>query len=168
MLDCGGIEWDVVGHWGGELVFTGRFDHSIDEKGRVSIPARFRELLQRENHDRLYITNFPHDGEWCLALYPPSQWDALNASLQAKPRFDPLVQAFQTMIIGGAHEAPVDRQGRILIPTKLRGKAKLDRDVTFSAQQDHFELWDKQILDKVLQTTEEQVMAPDFFSKLGL
>ena len=149
-------------------MFTGRFDHSIDEKGRVSIPARFREVLQRENHDRLYITNFPYAGERCLALYPPSQWDQLNAHLQTKPRFDPQVQAFETLIIGGAHEVSVDRQGRILIPTNLRVFAKLDRDVTFSARQDHFQLWDKQILEKVLKATEEKIMDPEFFTKLGL
>ena len=149
-------------------VFTGRFEHSIDEKGRVSIPARFREVLQRENHDRLYITKFPHDGEWCLALYPPNQWDALNATLRAKPKFDPQVQAFETVVIGGAHEVPVDRQGRILMPTILRGAAHLDREVMFSARQDHFQLWDKQILAKVLQATEEKIMDPNFFAKLGL
>jgi MraZ protein len=149
-------------------VFSGRFDHSIDEKGRVSIPARFRDVLLRENHDRLYITNFPYAGERCLALYPPSQWDRLNAHLQTKPRFDPQVQVFETLIIGGAHEVPVDRQGRILIPPNLREYARLDREVTFSARQDHFQLWDKKILEKVLKATEQKIMDPEFFSKLGL
>ncbi len=157
--------WDV-GEDGG--VFSGRFDHSIDEKGRVSIPARFREVLQRENHDRLYITNFPFDGERCLALYPPSQWETLNAHLRTKPRFDPRVQQFETLVIGGAHEVPVDRQGRILIPPKLRLYAALDREVTFSARQDHFQLWDKSLLERVLKATEEKIMDPDFFAKLGL
>jgi MraZ protein len=149
-------------------VFSGRFDHSIDEKGRVSIPARFREVLLREGHDRLYITKFPDGREWCLALYPPSQWDALNAQLRTKPRFDPRVQAFEMLVIGGAHEVPVDRQGRILIPPKLRLEAHLDREVTFSARQDHFQLWDKRTLEKVLHATEEQIMDPEFFAKLGL
>jgi len=149
-------------------VFSGRFDHSIDEKGRVSIPAKFRDVLQRENHDRLYITNFPYDGERCLALYPPSQWDTLIAQLRTKPRFDPMVQMFETFFIGGAHEVPVDRQGRILIPNNLRDFAHLDRDVTFSARQDHFQLWDKKILEKVLKANEEKILQPDFFAKLGL
>src|ERR1700720_4601074 len=157
--------WDV-GEDGG--VFSGRFDHSIDEKGRVSIPARFREVLQRENHDRLYITNFPYAGERCLALYPPSQWKTLNANLKSKPRFDPRVQAFETFFIGGAQEVPVDRQGRILIPTTLRNFARLDREVTFSARQDHFQLWDRQTLGKVLKATEEKILDPEFFAKLGL
>lgn len=149
-------------------MFSGRFDHSIDEKGRVSIPAKFREVLERENHDRLYITNFPHAGERCLALYPPSQWDALNEQLKTKPRFDPTVQSFETFFIGGAHEVPVDRQGRILIPTNLREYAKLDRDVTFSARRDHFQLWDKKVLEKVLRASEEKLLDPEFFTKLGL
>jgi len=158
-----------VGNRGGERgVFTGRFDHSIDEKGRVSIPARFREVLQRENHDRLYITNWPFDSRRCLALYPPSQWDMLNANLKTKPRFDPAVQMFETVVIGGAHEVPVDRQGRILIPPKLRLFAALDRDVTFSARRDHFQLWDKSLLEQVLKATEEKMMEPDFYAKLGL
>ena len=153
---------------GEDGVFSGRFDHSIDEKGRVSIPAKFRDVLQRENHDRLYITNFPYDGERCLALYPPSQWDTLIAQLRTKPRFDPMVQMFETFFIGGAHEVPVDRQGRILIPNNLRDFAHLDRDVTFSARQDHFQLWDKKILEKVLKANEEKILQPDFFAKLGL
>ena len=81
---------------------------------------------------------------------------------------DPRVQVFETLIIGGAHEVPVDRQGRILIPPKLREYAALDREVTFSARQDHFQLWDRQILEKVLKATEEKIMDPEFFSKLGL
>jgi MraZ protein len=148
-------------------LFTGRFDHSIDEKGRVSIPVRFREVLQRENHDRLYITGFPNDGQRYLALYPPSQWDALILSLRNKPRFDRAVQIFQKVIVGGAHEVPVDRQGRILIPPKLRLFAALDREVTFSAVQDHFQLWDKNLLEKVLKADEETMMEPDFYAKLG-
>jgi MraZ protein len=168
LLDCSGGEWDVVERKGRKAVFSGRFDHAIDEKGRVSIPVRFREILQRENHDRLYITSLPASGQRCLALYPPSEWDRLNQMLRAKPRFDPQVQIFETFVIGGAHEVPVDRQGRILIPPKLRDYASLDREVTFSARQDHFQLWDKQVLEKVLQAIEEQIMDPRFFEKLGM
>jgi MraZ protein len=149
-------------------VFSGRFDHSIDEKGRVSIPARFREVLLHDGHDRMFVTNFPAHNNRCLALYPPSQWDAMNASLKSKPRFDPRVQVFETLILGGAHEVPVDRQGRILIPPKLREYASLDREVTFSARQDHFQLWNRQTLEKVLKVAEEKANEADFFDKLGL
>src|SRR5258708_38582416 len=127
--------WDV-GEDGG--VFSGRFDHSIDEKGRVSIPARFREVLQRENHDRLYITNFPFDGQRCLALYPPSQWETMNAHLRTKPRFDPRVQQFETLVIGGAHEVPADRQGGDRGSPKVPAYPAPVRGLAFSARMERF------------------------------
>ena len=78
------------------------------------------------------------------------------------------MQTFETFFIGGAHEVPVDRQGRILIPTNLREFAHLDREATFSARQDHFQLWDKKTLEKVLKANEEKILQPDFFATLGL
>jgi len=149
-------------------VFSGRFDHAIDEKGRVSIPARFREVLQREGHDRLFITNFFFSRERCLELYPPREWDAFVAKIAERGRFDTAVQKFETFYIAGAQEVPVDRQGRILIPAKLREWAGLGREVTFSARRDHFQLWDKAVLERVLRATEEEVQDPAFFEKLNL
>ena len=150
-------------------MFSGRFDHAIDDKGRVSIPVRFRDVLQREDHDRLFITNHIFERERCVVLYPPREWDELAARIRDKARFDRNLQLFQTFYIGGAHEAQVDRQGRILIPPKLREFAKLDREVTFSAQIDHFQLWDKATLERILKSAEESLMAdPDFFGKLNI
>ncbi|MGH7815705.1 MAG: division/cell wall cluster transcriptional repressor MraZ [Candidatus Binataceae bacterium] len=149
-------------------MFTGRFDHLFDEKGRVSIPARFREVLQRDGHDRLFVTNFIFSGERCLSLYSPAEWDQLNALLAEKQRFDPNLQAFEMYFIGGAFEAPVDRQGRVLVPERLRTYAKLGRAVTFSARRDHFQLWDKAVLDKVLGAAEEKIGEPDFYFRLGI
>ena len=148
-------------------MFSGRFDHSVDDKGRVSIPARFREVLQRDGHERLYITNFIYNRERCLALYPPGEWDRLVAKFTQRNRFDPQVQVFETFYIGGAHEVPVDRQGRILIPPRLREFAGLGREVTFSARHDHFQLWDKVVMERVLKATEEQVQDPAFYEKLN-
>jgi MraZ protein len=146
-------------------VFNGRFDHAIDEKGRVSIPVRFREVLESEGRDRLFITNHIFERERCLALYRPREWDELVGRIREKARFDRNLQLFQTLYIGGAHE----RQGRILIPPKLREFAKLDHEVTFSAQIDHFQLWDRMGLERILSAAEESLMAdPDFLGKLNL
>jgi len=149
-------------------VFSGRFDHAIDEKGRVSVPARFREVLQREGHDRLFITNFFYNRERCLELYPPREWDAFVEKVATRSQFDPSVQKFETFYIGGAQEVPVDRQGRVLVPAKLREWAGLTREVTFSARRDRFQLWDKQVLERVLRATEEEVQDPAFYEKLNL
>jgi MraZ protein len=149
-------------------MFSGRFDHALDEKGRVSVPARFRDVLQAEGHDRMYITNHILEREHCLALYPPRAWEELTSKIREKARFDRNIQLFQTFYIGGAHEVEADRQGRILVPPKLRDFARLDKEVTFSAQIDHFQLWDRAVLGRVLSSAEELMADPEFFGKLNL
>jgi MraZ protein len=147
-------------------VFSGRFDHAIDDKARVSIPVRFREVLQREGHDRLYITNFMVEHERCLELFPPGEWDRVIAKFSSGRVLNRASQLFETFYIGGAHEVPVDRQGRILIPPKLREFARLDRDVTFSAKHNRFELWNRATLERVLNLAEEQLQDPEFLAKI--
>jgi len=95
--------------------------------------------------------------EKCLLLYPPNEWQRLVGALRQKPSFDTDMQQFQTFFIGGAHEVQVDRQGRILIPPKLRDFAGLDRDVTFSAMVDHFQLWNADKLAKKLKAAVERI-----------
>lgn len=158
MGDCGSS--------GDTAVFSGRFDHSIDEKGRVSIPVRFREVLQREGHDRLYITNFKEYGQPCLEAYLPNEWENVIGKFVNKRMLDPNVQLFETFYIGGAHEVPVDKQGRVLIPPKLRDFARLGHEVTFSAKHNRFQLWDKATLEQVLKAAEEQLSNPEFLQKI--
>ena len=130
---------------------------------------RFREALQREGLERLYITNAFHERNRCLELYPPAEWSNLIDKIRQKARFDPKIETFELFYIGGAHEVQVDRQGRVLVPPKLREFAKLGREVTFSARSDHFQLWDKQELERVLKAAEDKILEdPEFFQKLGL
>lgn len=149
-------------------MFSGRFDHATDEKGRVSIPARFREVLERDGHESLFITNWIHQKERCLVLYPPGEWTKLCGKIGQQGSLAPAAQTFQMFVIGGAHEVQVDRQGRILIPPKLREYARLDRDVTFNALINHFQLWDKAALQRILEAAEQQMMDPEFVGKLNL
>ena len=149
-------------------MFSGRFDHATDEKGRVSIPARFREVLERDGHESVFITNWIHQKERCLALYPPGEWTKLCGKIGQQGSLAPAAQTFQMFVIGGAHEVQVDRQGRILIPPKLREYAHLDRDVTFNALINHFQLWDKVVLQRILEAAEQQMMDPEFVGKLNL
>ncbi len=148
-------------------MFSGRFDHAIDDKGRVSIPARFREKLELEGNDRLFITNSKFEARRCLDLYPPTEWSRLLEKIGAKSRFDDAVRHFEMFYIGGAFEVPVDKQGRILIPPKLREYGALGREITFSASTDHFQLWDKAALEQVLAAAEKQFDDPQFLNKLG-
>jgi MraZ protein len=146
-------------------VFSGRFDHAIDEKGRVSIPARFREVLQRDGDETLMITNWAHLNERCLALYPPNQWKKLIGKLSQGGIFDPVSQTLQLFVLGGAHEVQVDRQGRILIPPNLRDYARFERDVTFSAMTDNFQLWDRAVLQRVVEAAAQQISNQKFLAK---
>jgi MraZ protein len=138
-----------VEKFGGRTVFIGQFDHALDEKGRVSIPVQFREELQRQGHNRLYITNHVVVRERCLALYPPKQWEELIERIREKSRTDPETELPEIFYIGRAHQVELDRQGRILIPAKLRDFAHIERDVTFSAQIDYLQLWSRATLERL-------------------
>jgi MraZ protein len=147
-------------------VFSGRFDHAIDDKGRVSMPVRFREVLLRDGHDRLYITNFIFEGQRCLELYPPAEWEAVLGRFKGK-KGNRDTQLFEAFYVGGAHEVQVDKQGRILIPPRLREFARLEREVTFSARHDRFQLWDKPTLEGILKLAEERIMEdPEFLNRI--
>src|SRR5579863_5628879 len=157
-----------MGHFDGGAVVSGQYDHAIDDKGRVSIPSRFREVLESAGHGTLMITNNYSSREPCLDLYPPDEWAKMIARLSERPRFDPDIQAFETFYIGGAHELAVDKQGRILVPSRLREHARLHKDVVFSAKHSIFQLWTKDLLEKVRQHSIEQMKNPDFLAKLGI
>jgi len=165
-LDPRGKRVGYCGNSGRKAVFSGRFDHAIDEKGRVSIPARFREKLP--SSEFLYITNFRSDRQPCLRLYAPEEWERLLGRLKQKSSFNPDIQRFQLFFIGGAHDVPIDAQGRILIPPKLREFARLERDVTFSGMSEHFELWDRGTLSKVLDEAEATFDDPERMKEIDL
>ena len=97
-------------------MFRGRFEHSLDDKGRLAIPARFRDLIvDGEGPGTLVVTN----SEGCLAAYPIDEWEQLEKKIAKLPQFDPKVAAFKRYVIGCAQECNVDKAGRILIPGDL-------------------------------------------------
>ncbi|RMG92867.1 MAG: division/cell wall cluster transcriptional repressor MraZ [Zetaproteobacteria bacterium] len=122
-------------------MFQGEFSNSMDDKGRVSIPAAFREVLRDHYGDeRLVITRSPHNE--CLLAYPIREWKKLqNKISQMRP--SPELRAFKRVLFSSAQQYSPDRQGRVLIPQGLREWASLDRCVQFSGFADTFEIWDK-------------------------
>jgi MraZ protein len=118
-------------------MFRGQFEHAIDDKGRLSIPAKFREVL-REDH-ALILTSF---GDYITA-FPRKVWGAFEDRIRANPtlkreRHDSLRHIFAL-----AEDVEIDRQGRILIPQGLRQRAGLMREVVIIGVIDEFEIWDK-------------------------
>lgn len=121
-------------------MFRGRFEHIVDSKGRVSIPAKFRELLAEKYDDRLILTNFDR----CLVAYPYEEWRVLEERVSSLSMVKKEVKAFQRFFISGATECPIDKLGRILVPPTLRDYAQLERNVVFAGMVRKFEVWSKE------------------------
>src|SRR5574341_91198 len=98
-------------------MFTGRYSHTIDKKGRVSIPSKFREILLMEYDDKLVITNYIN----CLYSYPLTEWKKLQKKFEQMNQFDKTNEDFHRFFVSAAETCTIDRQGRILIPPGLRG-----------------------------------------------
>lgn len=117
-------------------MFYGEYQHSVDVKGRVIIPSKFREGLG-EN----FIVTKGLDN--CLFVYSTKEWAELEAKLRALPFTDKDVRAFVRFFFAGATECGLDKQGRILIPNNLRQHAKLEKDVYIIGVSSRVEIWDK-------------------------
>lgn len=117
-------------------MFMGEFNHSIDAKGRIIIPSKFREDLG----DKFVIT-LGLDG--CLFAYPDIEWMSFVEKLKTLPGTKEARQ-LQRYFMAGAAECEIDKQGRILIPAKLRESAKLDKDIVFVGVLNKIEIWSKE------------------------
>lgn len=122
--------------WVSQAVFRGQFEHTIDSKGRLSIPARFREVLAAKSPDRLIITRFTG----CAQAYAVPDFEAIERKLKSKPQ-DAKVRQFIRFFVGGAQECELDPQGRIVVPPALRTHAALEKDVVLVGAVDNFEIW---------------------------
>lgn len=127
-------------------MFRGQYEHTLDSKGRVSLPSRFREALEQldltgDSVERLILTRTFHP---CLVAYPLETWLAFEEKLRRLPQLDPNVQLIKRVFIAGAIECTLDRQGRLLVPPAMRSALELDREVTWVGQIDTMELWDRQ------------------------
>ena len=120
-------------------MFTGRHYHFMDNKGRVSIPSRYREILQERKDHQIVLTNF----QGYILAFPAAEWQKIEAKFAEQPLFRKDLRNFQRFLISGVEECPLDRQGRILIPPNLRDYAKLSREVCLVGAVRCFEIWDK-------------------------
>ena len=120
-------------------MFRGRYEHTIDKKGRISIPSRYREILSARADDSLIVTNF----DSCLVAFPKEEWEILEKKAAKLPQMKPEVKALQRYFISGAIECPIDKQGRIMIPQSLRKFADLEKEVVLVGLTKKFEIWAK-------------------------
>jgi MraZ protein len=134
-------------------MFRGRFEHTIDPKGRVSIPAKFRELLGEKYDDRLIITTDLDDP--CLVAFPYEEWIGIEEKVSPMSMVKKEVKAFQRLFISAATECPIDKLGRVLIPPTLRSHAQLEKDVVFVGLLKKFEIWNKDRFFEMIQKAGE-------------
>lgn len=117
-------------------MFQGSSALTLDAKGRVSIPARHRDVLLSTEQGRLTITRHP-DG--CLMIYPRTAWESKREQIAALPMS---ARALQRLLLGSAQDVDIDGAGRILVAPELRAAANLTREVMLLGIGTHFELWD--------------------------
>ncbi len=123
-------------------MFRGLYAVSLDAKGRLAIPSRFREKLDHRDIKELVITIDTESP--CLLLYPLPDWEVIEAKLESLPSFNPATRRIQRLLIGHATELELDSHGRVLLPALLRQHATLDKHIMFVGQGKKFELWDEQ------------------------
>ncbi|MBX5435596.1 MAG: division/cell wall cluster transcriptional repressor MraZ [Alicyclobacillaceae bacterium] len=117
-------------------MFMGEFQHTIDDKGRITIPVKFREGL---GSSFVLTRGLDH----CLFVYPRSEWETLESKLKALPMTRADARAFVRFFFSGATECELDRQGRILIPGALREYAGLAKDCVVIGVSNRVEIWDE-------------------------
>lgn len=124
-------------------MFRGINTITIDTKGRMAIPTRYRSALSIDEKAPLVVTIDTE--ETCLLLYPAAQWQVIEDNLQKLPSFNAAARRIQRLLIGHATDVEVDANGRVLLPTVLRTYAQLEKDVVMIGQGNKFEVWNMNI-----------------------
>lgn len=122
------------------LMFRGANPITLDAKGRMAMPTRYRERIAQRCENQMVITI---DRDHCLLLYPLPDWEEIEHKLMRLPSLNRTVRELQRLMVGHAAEVELDGQGRILLPPDLRQFASLTKDAVLLGQGARFELWDE-------------------------
>ncbi|MGA1202988.1 MAG: division/cell wall cluster transcriptional repressor MraZ [Planctomycetota bacterium] len=123
--------------------FTGNYEHSLDDKGRVIVPAKIREqvLVQGLGQADGFVVTPSPDG--CLFLYTAKEWESIAEQLASQPRGSAALRKFQRKFFSMAEYLKLDSQSRILIPERLRTRAGIGKELVFAGSYDRIEVWSK-------------------------
>lgn len=143
-------------------MFLGEFEHTVDDKGRLTIPARFRKQLDAG----LVVTK---GIDPCLWLYPTDGWEGLAQKISALPRTDPKAREFRRQVFGGASDAAADKQGRVNLPPYLREYANIDNQAIVVGLHDYCEIWNpEQWRERQIDGYKDPEARAEQFSSLGI
>jgi len=138
--------------WEGKLPgFSGKYYYTLDAKGRLIIPAPFREILSSNYSAKLIFTNDVFDR--CLRAYPVNEWNKLIEKIGKEPQSSDAVKYYMRRVIAPAIECEIDRQGRVLIPSALRTDAGLNNEVVLMGMANVIEVWDRKELEQALDSS---------------
>ncbi len=140
------------------MVFRGINNPALDAKGRMAMPARYREKLMESCAGRLVVTVYP-DG--CLLVYPLHEWEEVEKQLNALPGMNKKARSLQRLLVGHATEVELDSQGRFLLPPMLREFAGLQKKCVLIGQGKKFEIWDEQVWNEKQSAWLDEVNADD-------
>ncbi len=121
-------------------MFRGVANLNLDSKGRLAMPAKYRDALLSRSEGRLIVTADPSK---CLLIYPFPDWEPIEQKLNGLSSFNPQTRALQRLVVGMASDTEMDGAGRILLSAPLRQFAGLDKNVVLVGQGGKFELWDE-------------------------
>jgi MraZ protein len=130
--------------------FRGSYQHSIDHKGRISIPARFRKVLSGDASDTFIILR---GLETCVALYPLDEWRRMEDRLRSRSFHDETNRRFLRLMSLDLNEGTLDAQGRVALPPRLLAHAQLTKDAMVNGVVDHIEIWDPARFDEYLKAS---------------
>ncbi|MCL7486679.1 MAG: division/cell wall cluster transcriptional repressor MraZ [Desulfobulbaceae bacterium] len=148
-----------------EQRFRSRSEHTLDSKGRLNIPSRFREVLRDAYTESLVVTNWHKS----LKAYPVSQWKKVEDKLINQAPGLPGFSDFVRYVISGVVECPLDKQGRILLPGNMRAEFGIGSEVVLNGMLDHFEIWDKAAwIDETRRTRDKFKDFEQGLSSLGI
>ena len=121
-------------------MFRGATKITLDDKGRMVMPTRYREQISELAQGKLVVTV---DRDQCLLIYPLPEWDQIDRKLMSLPSLNATARRLQRLMVGHATDLPLDGHGRVLLPAELRDFAKLGRHGMLIGQGNRFELWDE-------------------------
>lgn len=139
-------------------MFIGEYQHTLDEKGRIAIPVKFRAALSGGAVVTRGLDN-------CLFLYTRDEWEKLAKRLAELPISQANTRAFARLMLGGAMDVEVDSQGRVTLPEYLRTFGKIKKNVVVAGLYNRLELWDETTWNKYKSVTEKE--SGDIAEKLG-
>jgi len=146
-------------------MFAGRFEYAVDDKSRVSIPSKFREILSANNDMRLMITNL--DG--CIVGYPYQEWVGIQKKITDYGAIKKEARAFLRYFYSGVTECFIDKLGRVLIPQSLKTDAAIIKNVVIIGVGNKIEIWAQERWEELVKkATSDPDQVADIVSELGL